>query len=112
MRVCVCVICLYVYMSVCKGNICIIYVCSSGGKVGQGEARLFYDLTPTHTHVALVGVGPPPDKCKPEEETQTDKNNLFQENVRRAVAVGTKMLKDAKVKHISVDDFNHPTGYY
>ena len=78
--------------------------------MGKGDARLFYDLSPSHTHVALVGVGPPPDRCTPEEETQTDKGHLFQENVRKAVAIGTKMLHGAKVKNILVDDFNQPAG--
>ena len=62
--------------------------------------------------MVLVGVGPRADDCKSEEETQTNKAHLFKENVRRAVAVGTKLLQGAKVKNIFVEDFNEPEGMY
>ena len=83
---------------------------SSGGKLKKGESRLFYDLSPDHTHVALVGLGPN------EADTPTDKGeslediDLMAQNVREAAAVGTKLLQSANVKSILLDDFNNAEG--
>ena len=76
----------------------------------KGQARLFYDLSPVHTHVAVVGVGPREAGCEAEEETQENKAHIFRENVRRASAAATKTLMGGKVKNVHLEDFNEPEG--
>ncbi len=87
------------------------FYCSSGGKIKKGDVRLFYDVSPAHSHVTVVGVGPRMDACEPEEETQSGQfAHLYRENVRRAVAVATKTLQANKVKNIFMEDFDEPEG--
>lgn len=83
--------------------------CSSGGKVLKGESRLFYDLSPDHTHVAVVGLGAV-EADLPAKETEVEDIDVAAQNVREAAAVGTKLLKRAKVKRLLLDDFNNAEG--
>lgn len=76
----------------------------------KGDSRLFYDLSPDHTHVALVGLGPN------QADTPTDNGDMLEDidtaaqSVRDAAAVGTKLLQGARVKNILLDDFNNAEG--
>ena len=81
----------------------------SGGKISKGDSRLFYDLSPEHTHVAVVGVGPNEPEALAKEGERED-IDVASQNVRTAAAAGTKLLQGAKVKNILLDDFDNAEG--
>ena len=83
--------------------------CRSGGKIKNGESRLFYDITEDHAHVAMVGLGPKPGEV-PDNQVIMEDIDVARQHVRSAAAVGAKVLKSAKVKEIQFDDFNDPEG--
>lgn len=80
----------------------------------KGESRLFYDLSPDHTHVAVVGLGPSqadtPSNTPPDNDLQLEDIDVGAQSVREAAAVGTKLLQKARVKDILLDDFNNAEG--
>ena len=84
-------------------------VSRSGGKICKGDSRLFYDLSPDHTHVAVVGVGPNEPKALAKEGESED-IDVASQNIRIAAAAGTKLLQRAKVKNILLDDFDNAEG--
>lgn len=90
------------------------YIYSSGGKVCKGESRLFYDLSPDHTHVAVVGLGSSASDLAAEEEEEGEAEDIdvAAQNVRSAAAIGTKLLQGAKVKSVLLDDFSNAEGMY
>ncbi len=81
----------------------------SGGKLSKGDSRLFYDLSPDHTHVAVVGVGPNEPEVLAKEGEGED-IDVASQNIRTAAAAGTKLLQRAKIKSILLDDFNNAEG--
>ena len=81
----------------------------SGGKLCKGESRIFYDLSPDHTHVAIVGLGPG-EADLPSSEGEREDVDMGAQNVRAAAAVGTSLLRKAKVKKMLLDDFNNAEG--
>lgn len=79
--------------------------------MSKGDCRLFYDLSPDHTHVAVVGLGPSAADIPPDEEgVVLEDIDMAAQNVREAAAVGTKLLRGAKVKSILLDDFGNAEG--
>ena len=52
----------------------------SGGKVKEGDCRLFYDVTEDHAPVAVVGVG----SCDP--EVGCEDIDVRRQNIRNAAA--------------------------
>lgn len=58
----------------------------SGGKVKQGDCRIFYDVTSDHAHVAVVGIG----SCDPENANEDI--DVRRQNIRSAAA-GTPSYK-------------------
>ena len=83
---------------------------SSGGKLKKGESRLFYDLAPDHTHVAVVGLGPTQVDTPPNQDVHLEDIDVEAQSVREAAAAGTKLLQKARVKEILLDDFNNAEG--
>jgi hypothetical protein len=81
----------------------------SGGKVKNGESRLFYDITEDHAHIAVVGLGPKPGEVPPNQLVIED-IDIVRQHVRSAAAVGAKVLRGARVKEIQFDDFDDPEG--
>ena len=75
----------------------------------KGESRLFYDVSPDHTHVAVVGLGQRKEDI-PEGQTTMEDINVTAQNIRVAAATGAKLLQSAKVKNILMDDFNNAEG--
>jgi hypothetical protein len=86
-----------------------MYDIRSGGKVKNGESRLFYDITEDHAHVAVVGLGPKPGEVPPNQLVMED-IDVARQHVRSAAAVGAKVLWGARVKEIQFDDFDDPEG--
>ena len=82
-------------------------MCSSGGSLKKGDSRLFYDLSPEYTHVAVVGVAPSTEAMPPDSVEDVD---MAAQGVREAAAVGTKLLQKARVKSVLLDDFSNPQG--
>lgn len=72
---------------------------SSSGPLSRGKSRLFYDLSPDHPIVAVVGLGPAEASFNELEEIYEN-----HENVRAAVASGARVLRDASVDEVLVDD--------
>ena len=85
--------------------------CRSGGKIKNGESRLFYDITEDHAHVAVVGLGPKPGEVPPNQLVMED-IDVARQHIRSAAAVGAKVLRGANVKEIQFDDFEDPEGQY
>ena len=81
----------------------------SGGKLRKGASRLFYDLSPDHTHVAVVGLGPSAADISA-KEGDAEGIDIAAQNVREAAAIGTRVLQGAKVKSVLLDDFNNAEG--
>lgn len=75
----------------------------------KGDSRLFYDLSPDHTHVAVVGLGPTEADISA-KEGEVEGIDLAAQNVREAAAIGTKLLQRAKVKTVLLDDFKNAEG--
>ena len=67
-----------VRIKMCSLKMCIIY--RSGGKVKEGDCRLFYDVTEDHAPVAVVGVG----SCDP--EVGCEDIDVRRQNIRNAAA--------------------------
>ena len=84
-------------------------LCRSGGKIKNGESRLFYDITEDHAHVAVVGLGPKPGEV-PDDQLVMEDIDVARQHVRSAAAVGAKILRGTRVKEIQFDDFNDPEG--
>lgn len=71
--------------------------------MSKGKSRLFYDVSPDFPVVALVGLGPADASFNELEEVYEE-----HENVRAAVAIGARALRDAAVDEILVDDCHLP----
>jgi aminopeptidase len=72
----------------------------SGKQLKKGDSRLFYDLTNDLTHVAIVTIG------KKEQDEGQEDMDMHKHNVRCAAAAGVKMLEQAKVRDIMLEDFS------
>ena len=68
----------------------------SGGKVKQGDCRLFYDVTADHAHIAVVGIG----SCDP--ETGCEDIDIRKQNIRCAAAGSVVCLYDYTHVHVLV----------
>ena len=75
----------------------------AGRKVKKGEEKLFYDVSRSHSHVVVVGLG---------EKDSTDDHlediDTWRQNVRCAAAVGCKALQKADIDEVVLDDFGDP----
>ena len=76
---------------------------SSAGPLSKGKSRLFYDISPDHPLIAVVGLGP--NDASFNELEQVYENH---ENIRAAVAAGARALREASVDEILVDDCHDP----
>ena len=86
-----------------------IIICRSGGKIKNGDSRLFYDVIEDHTHVAVVGLGPKPGEV-PANLAVMEDIDVARQHIRSAAAVGLKLLQSSKVEEIQFDDFGDPEG--
>ncbi len=77
--------------------------------VKKGDSKLFYDLSPDHTHVAVVGLGPRKESI-PTNQVVMEDIEIATENVREAAAVGTKQLQRARIRNILIEDFENAEG--
>lgn len=75
----------------------------SAGPLSKGKSRVFYDISPDHPIVAVVGLGP--NDASFNELEQVHENH---ENIRSAVAAGARALREASVDEILVDDCHDP----
>ena len=74
----------------------------SGGKVKEGDCRLFYDVTEDHAPVAVVGVG----SCDP--EVGCEDIDVRRQNIRNAAAGNIRSMYICTcvyIKNISVSLF-------
>ena len=59
--------------------------------------------------MAIVGLGPG-EADLPSSEREREDVDMGAQNVRAAAAVGTSLLRKAKVKKMLLDDFNNAEG--
>lgn len=78
------------------------------GPLTKGKMRIFYDLSPEYPVVGVVGLGPPDAGYDDVEEL-----NLKNENIRGAIAIGCKTLRDlGSISEIDVDGCGPENAMY
>ncbi|XP_068083968.1 cytosol aminopeptidase-like [Anabrus simplex] len=75
---------------------------SSGPPLKKGKVRVFFDLEPEFSCVAVVGIG---KECAGYDEFE--ERDEGKENIRRAAAIGCQSLQELKVLKICVEGFGN-----
>lgn len=70
----------------------------------KGEEKLFYDVSRSHSHVVVVGLG----ERKESKDDHLEDIDTRRQNIRCAAAVGCKALQRADVDEVVLDDFGDP----